>query len=123
MKYKSMVQIGKWFFGFTIKRFSFFAAWKSEATFKNYGERVGWLPIVRDDGLGYTYKNQDIDGFSDNADLPVVVRERIARFAATLAPEQLSATQKELLDRASGPSDRLRELAANEAKLDEAPKQ
>jgi hypothetical protein len=77
-------------------------------------------PVIRENGTGYTYRDQDIDGFSDDLGLPEAARERIARFAAALTPEELSSTQKELLQRTSGPSALLRELAADEAELDEA---
>ena len=35
-RYRSTVQTGRWFFAFTLRRFSFFAAIKSDSTWRNY---------------------------------------------------------------------------------------
>lgn len=42
--YRSTIQAGRWFFGFTIRRLSVFISWKCAATWVNYGRAAGLLP-------------------------------------------------------------------------------
>ena len=55
------------------------------------------LPLVRADGRGYTYAGESRDGFSDQPQLPLEVRVRLARLAERYAPKKLSEAQRELL--------------------------
>jgi len=55
------------------------------------------LPLVRADGRGFTYAGESIDGFSDQPQLPLEARVRLARLAERYTPKKLSETQRELL--------------------------
>jgi len=50
MRYESTVQAGRWYFGFTLRRFSVFLSWKCDRTFRNYGRDV----LALTDGEGQT---------------------------------------------------------------------
>ena len=77
------------------------------------------LPTIRDDGSGYLYKDEDVDGFADDLRLPTPARVLIARFAAALTPERVTPEQRSLL-RGVGPSSLLKDLADDEADLEKA---
>lgn len=55
------------------------------------------LPLIRADGMGYTFAGESVDGFADRPELPPPARVRLARLGERYAPRKLSSHQRKLL--------------------------